>query len=523
MTEQTDKNRKWHPILLWAVLVLGAVLRFAALGTVPGGLNSDEASSGVEALSILQTGADLWGNRLPVWFPAWGSGMNALYSYIAVPVVWLFGLSTVSLRAIGAVFGVLTLPVAYAATRLHFGRQAALMATFLLAVLPWHVMASRWALDSNLAPLFFTLGLYTLGRALGDGGRWPWLAFLPWSVAIYAYPVVIYAIVPASIAIVAFNWRPMLAAWKPWLGGIVIAKLVALPFGLFLLKNYLLHTPHLAIEDALPFSVPALAATRTSQIGQGFAVTVFDNLAFLAGGYRDEAIWHQSRLFPPLTGAAPLLTLAGAALLIGDAIRTRRPNLVLIVATTVVVPVLLLPLQLTRLNWFLIPSLMLASWFLTGLPDAIRRAAMAASAVYLALFLAPFYAYYFTSYNQEAAVLDLRLGNGFRLGLEAALRAETGLAQPGEPVFIAAGEPQPYLYPLFWDLGSVADFQATRRMEMVDGVFKVSSFGRFVFEKAALPAGQSFVFVTLATALPCAAPEALNSGPIWAVGRCPAS
>ena len=520
MTEQTDKSRNWHPILLWATLILGAVLRLAALGTVPGGLNSDEASSGVEALSILQTGADLWGNRLPVWFPAWGSGMNALYTYIAVPVIWLFGLSTVTLRAVGAVFGILTLPVAYVATRLHFGRDTALLTTFLLAVLPWHVMASRWALDSNLAPLFFTLGLYTLGRALKDGGRWPLLAFLPWAVAIYAYPVVIYAIAPASVGIIAFNWRQMLAGWKPWLGGIVIAKLVALPFGLFLIKNYLLHTPRMAIESALPFSVPALAATRLSQIGQSFAVTVFNNLTFLAGGYRDEAIWHQSRFFLPLTGAAPLLTLAGAGLLARDAFKTRRPNIVLIVAAAVVFPVLLLPLQLTRLNWFLIPSLMLAAWFLTSLPNGLRRTALAASAIYLALFLAPFYAYYFTSYNQEATVLDLKLGNGFRLGLEEALRTEAALAQPGEPVYLAVGEPQPYLYPLFYGLGSVADFQATRRMSVVDGMFKVSSFGRFVFEKEALPAGESFVFVTLATALPCAAPEALQAGPVWATGRC---
>jgi 4-amino-4-deoxy-L-arabinose transferase-like glycosyltransferase len=519
MTGQTDKSWKWHGVLLWGTFALGAVLRLVALGQVPGGLNSDEASSGVEALSILQTGADLWGNRLPVWFAAWGSGMNALYTYLAVPVIWLFGLNTVTLRAVGAVLGVLTLPVAYEAAKLHFDRRTALIATLLLAVLPWHVMASRWALDSNLAPLFFTLGLYTLGRALREGGRWPLLAFVPWSAAIYAYPVVMYAVIPGSVAILAIFWRQVVAQWKPWLGGIVIATLIALPFGLFLIKNYILHVAHMGIEDALPFSVPALAATRLSQISQGFAVTVFNNLTFLVGAYRDEAVWHQSRFFLPLTGAAPLLTLAGAALLARD--RTRRANIVLIVAATVVFPVLLLPLQLTRVNWFLIPSLMLAAWFLTSLPDVIRRAAMAACGLYLGLFLVPFYAYYFTSYNQEAMVLDQKLGNGFRLGLETALRTATEQARPGEPVFVAVGEPQPYLYPLLYGLASVEEFQSTRRMTMVDGVFKVSGFGRFVFDKDALPAGTRFVFVTLSTALPCKAAEALSSGPIWATGRCP--
>jgi hypothetical protein len=56
---------------------------------------------------------------------------------------------------------------------------------------------------------------------------------------------------------------------------------------------------------------------------------------------------------------------------------------------------------------------------------------------------------------------------------------------------------------------------------VVDGVFKVSAFGRFVFDKDALPAGRSFVFVSLATALPCASPEALKAGTVWATGRCP--
>jgi 4-amino-4-deoxy-L-arabinose transferase-like glycosyltransferase len=521
MTGQTsDTDWKWHRAAFWAVLIVGAALRFVALGRVPGGLNSDEASSGVEALSVLRTGADLWGNHLPVWFPAWGSGMNALYTYIAVPVVWLFGLSSVSLRAVGAVFGVLTLPVAYSATRLHFSRDAALIVMLLLAVLPWHVMSSRWALDSNLAPLFFTLGLYTIGRALKDGGRWPLLAFVPWAVAVYAYPVVLYAEIPSSIGILIFFRRRILADLRRWVGGFIIAAMVALPFGLFLLKDYVLHTAHLPFESFLPFSVPVLAATRLSQVGHSSVLMVFYNLTFLLGGYRDFAIWHQSRLFLPLTGAVPFLTLAGAGLLLRDGMKARQPNIVLIVAAAIIFPILTLPLQLTRLNWFLIPSLMLAAYFLTALPAAVRRTVLAVSALYLILFLIPFYSYYFAGYNQEAASLDTDLGNGFRMGLKNAMRADAALAKPDEPIYLAIGEPQPYLYPLFYGLGSVEDFQATRQMTVVDGVFKVSGFGRFVFDKSALPAGQSYVFVTRSTALPCASPEALMSGPMWATGRC---
>ena len=522
-TEISGTGRDWRRIAFWATIAAGMALRFIALGRVPGGLNSDEASSGVEALSVLRTGADLWGSHLPVWFPAWGSGMNALYTYLTVPVIWLFGLDSLTLRAVGAVFGVLTLPVSYQATRLYFGRDAALITMLLLAVLPWHVMASRWALDSNLAPLFFTLGLYTIGRALNDGGRWPLLAFAPWAIAIYAYPVVLYPIAPSALAILFVFRRQVLAAAQRWAAGIAIAVLIALPFLLFLLKNYFLHAARLPGEGMLPFAVPELAATRLSQIGQPFMVKVFNNLTFIAGGYHDDAIWHQSRFFLPLTGAAPYLTAAGAVILAGDWIKTGKPNVVLIVAATVVVPILILPLQLTRLNWFYIPSLMLAAHFLTALPVIWRRSLLLASGLYLGLFLVTFYAYYLTSYNQEATVLDTKLGNGFRLGLEGALRADAALARPDEPVFLDIGAPQPYLYPLFYGLATVQEFQATRRMQTIDGVFEVSRFGRFVFDRSALSAQQSYTFVTLATALPCPMPEDLKAGPVWATGRCPPS
>ena len=520
--ETNSAGRDWQAIAFWIVIVIGAVLRFAALGRVPGGLNSDEASSGVEALAVLRTGADLWGNRLPIWFPAWGSGMNMLYTYLTIPVIWLFGLDAVTLRAVSAAFGVLTLPVAYHTTRLYFGRDAGLIVMALLALLPWHVMASRWALDSNLAPLFFTLGLYTIGKALNDGGRWPILAFLPWAIAIYAYPVVLYPMVLATIGILFFFRRRVLPDAGQWATGIALAVLIALPFLLFFLKNYVLHAERLSVEGLLPFSVPTLTATRLSQIGEPFPVRVFNNLTFIAGGYRDDAIWHQSRFFLPLSGAAPVLTLAGAVRLGWHCFRNRRPHVILILVSCIVVPVLNLTLQLTRLNWFYIPSLMLVAYCLIGPPAGWRRGALVTGVLYLTLFLVPFYTYYFTSYNQEAAILDTKLGNGFRLGLEPVLRDAAARAQPDEPIWLDIGEPQPYLYPLFYGLAGVEQFQATRRMAVVDGVMKVYSFGRFTFGKDAMPKGRGFTFVSLSTALPCTAPVMLMSGPIWATGRCPA-
>lgn len=74
---------KWLPFML--IFLLAAVLRLWAFGTVPGGLNQDEASIGYDAWSILYYGIDRNGIRLPVHLIAWGSGQNALYAYLSMP------------------------------------------------------------------------------------------------------------------------------------------------------------------------------------------------------------------------------------------------------------------------------------------------------------------------------------------------------------------------------------------------------------------------------------------------------
>ncbi|HTJ65438.1 MAG TPA: glycosyltransferase family 39 protein [Alphaproteobacteria bacterium] len=518
--------RRWQMIAFWVAIVLGTILRFAALGKVPAGVLPDEASTGVDALSIWQSGMDRWGNHWPIWFPAWGSGMNMLFTYIAAPVVGIFGLSTVSLRAVEAFFGVLTLVTAYHAGRLWFGRSAGLVVLCLLAFLPWHVMTSRFTLDSNLVPLLFTLGLITLHQALTRGGRWPLLAPLPWALCVYAYPVSLQAMLISGLAIAVIERRTIRPRLGWWAAGVAIGIAIDIPFLLFIAKNQL-HLQSLPLESHLPFSVPLLAASRLSQIGGAAYNIVFDNLTFVLSGFRDGNVQHQSIYFPALSAPMPYLIAMGTIALAWDAVRTRRVNPILVVVLTVVAPIVTLPLNVTRLNWFYIPALMVVANLVnlrldrqTAVTARLGRLWLIATGGYIALFLAMFYPYYFIRYNDEIQIEDVRLGNGFRVGLEDAMRRETALAAPDEPMLAAIGTVHPYLYPLFYGLSDLDRFRATRQMQIEKGVFKVSSFDRFYFERDALPAGKSFVFVTRSDRLPCAAPEIAYAGPLWTVGRC---
>ena len=78
------------------VLVIGCLVRLINLDGLPDGLDCDEASSGYEAYAIGEYGVDRNGKEMYVCLVSWRSIQNALYTYLLIPCVKIFGLNTVS-------------------------------------------------------------------------------------------------------------------------------------------------------------------------------------------------------------------------------------------------------------------------------------------------------------------------------------------------------------------------------------------------------------------------------------------
>lgn len=153
--------------LLICVIGIGFVLRFFALGTNPPSLDWDEASLGYNAYSIFRTGADEYGNRLPLSFRSFDDYKPPLYVYLAVPSIAIFGLTDFAVRFPAAVIGVLTLIVVYFFVKELFlfeerykREWIALLSTGLLALSPWHLQFSRAAFEGNVGLFFLILGIW---------------------------------------------------------------------------------------------------------------------------------------------------------------------------------------------------------------------------------------------------------------------------------------------------------------------------------------------------------------------------
>jgi len=115
-------NKKILMFLFLGIVIIAAVLRLWQLGHVPPSPDWDEAALGYDAYSIIHTGRDEFGKFLPVVLRSFDDYKPALYAYLAIPPVFLFGLNVFAVRFPSAFFGVLSVIVVFYLVREFFNR-----------------------------------------------------------------------------------------------------------------------------------------------------------------------------------------------------------------------------------------------------------------------------------------------------------------------------------------------------------------------------------------------------------------
>jgi len=155
------KNKHKTLIGLFIVFVIALTFRFYQLSSHPVSLSMDEVSIGYNAYSILKTGKDEWGVRMPLAFKSVGDYKPPVNIYLTVPSIAIFGLNEFAVRAPVALIGSLTAVIfALLLKELGFSRLGYLFGGFWLAVLPWHVHFSRASFEAVTAFFFLVLGTW---------------------------------------------------------------------------------------------------------------------------------------------------------------------------------------------------------------------------------------------------------------------------------------------------------------------------------------------------------------------------
>ncbi len=304
-------HSKW--IVLFIVLI-GIIVRVINFGRAPCGLNQDEAFAGYEAFSLLKYGVDSAGYHNPCYFVSWGSGMNVLESYLAIPFMKLFGCSVITLRLPQLILSCISLPVFYLLMKKIFSFQTALLGLGLLVISPWHIMLSRWGLESNLAPAFLLIGFYFFIQGIRNN-KYLIFAAIVYGISLYSYSIT-WIVVPLTITVCGL-YIVFTKQTPPYSYILIFAAILfvfALPLLLFLLVNKGI-IPEIATSF---FSIPKLVVMRDSEISikNLFSAQSYANLLHILLNQNDGLLWNSTRQFGLFYQISFPFVLIGAAKMI---------------------------------------------------------------------------------------------------------------------------------------------------------------------------------------------------------------
>lgn len=233
---------KNHSIVLACILILATLLRFTSLSTNPPSLSWDEVAWGYNAYSLGIDGKDEFGRFLPLDFlESYGDFKPPLYAYLDILPVKVLGLTEAAPRIPSALFGVLTVALTYFLTLRIFQnslkkREYALVASFLVAISPWHIMLSRGAFEANVALFFVGLGGLFFIRGVQEKGWSLIISAVFFALSFYIFNTArIFSPILVGVMAVIF-WRDLLKIKMKVVIAGVVGFLILLPILGFLVS-----------------------------------------------------------------------------------------------------------------------------------------------------------------------------------------------------------------------------------------------------------------------------------------------
>ena len=191
----------------WGILLFAVIVRCIGFGSVPGGINQDEAMGAMDAWALSLYGTDRYGVRFPVHFEAWQVGqMSVLLAYCMIPFIKLLGFNILAVRLPSLFISCIGVALVYLIGKRLFDGKFALGVMALAAAAPWHFMQSRWSLDCNVFPHVFLLAFYLLLRGL-EKRRFLYLSMIFFGLTFYCYGIAVYSVTPFLV---------VYAAWCLW-------------------------------------------------------------------------------------------------------------------------------------------------------------------------------------------------------------------------------------------------------------------------------------------------------------------
>lgn len=376
-----------------------------------------------------------------------------------------------------AILGCFSLIVMYLLLRKISNKKIAIIGLAFFAICPWHIMKSRWGLESNLFPDLILIFTYLLIKGLEDNNKiLYYLSFVIAGISAYAYGTSYYFLpaflMPLSIILV----KKQKITIKQAIISIAIVGIISMPIILYVIINTL------NLEQInLPFvTIPKLEVNRYKELTTMFSSdflksttsNLISSLRILVTQY-DGLKWNSILPIGTIYIFSIIFTIIG----IIDSFKKKKKldikysfifNIMFI--ASIILAIICEP-NINRLNIIMIPIIY---YTIVGIYLVIRdrkKVAISISILYLMSF-----GLFITCYLQE----DCDEYGTFTSDLKEVVQYVDNL--DGKQVII--DENVNYIYVLFYSNYNTKDFVDTVQYENKYVEFrKVNSFGKYHFDK----------------------------------------
>ncbi|MEA2088603.1 MAG: glycosyltransferase family 39 protein, partial [Patescibacteria group bacterium] len=237
----------------------------------------DEIAVGYEAFSILKTGADRNGNFFPAHFYNFGWGENITLSLILIPLIKLFGLSTLIVRTPVFIASLLSIFFTYLLGKELFNKKIGVISALLLTASPWHIYVSTTGYNVCLLPFFYTAIIYCLIKFFKEKKHFYfYISTIISAITFYTYALSFLWIPLIYLIFFFINKKEIFSNKKIILLNLLILIILISPIAIFYLQNQF---QLLNYEKFGPFGLPDLEKTRLDM------VSIFNNPLIFASNF----------------------------------------------------------------------------------------------------------------------------------------------------------------------------------------------------------------------------------------------
>lgn len=246
------------------LFVLAGFMHLYRLGDIPQGLHIDEAGMAYDAFCLANYSTDRYLNHLPVYLINFGGGQSALYAYLVAILFKLgFGLNAWTIRMPGAVLALIAYVAGVSIIRKIMGEKWGVISAFLMAILPYFTMQSRFGLDCNLLLSMSIISFWMLLKAYEKKKTICYiLAGILWGISYYTYALG-YISITVFLGLILLYWLYLKKIrWKEIVMVLLPAAIIASPLLLMVMIN-LFDLPQMEIAGV---TIPKLPTFRNSSL-----------------------------------------------------------------------------------------------------------------------------------------------------------------------------------------------------------------------------------------------------------------